>query len=273
MSAIQQILAATGGASAPLDPDAQAFITAAGITDPTQKTAINDLVVTLKADSLWTLFDVIYPIVGGTASTHKWNLINPVDSDVAHRATFVGGLTHSANGILPNGSTGYINSHYEPSTYATNLDTHISYYSRTDLLAGAEFDFGAADAGSTTYLQYICRTSVLGGSQTLSDSYNARANGTVTDSLGLFTQSVLTALGGKTFQNDTLVGTGPGISNDITSITVPITFCARNSNGVVDSFAARQCAFLSIGKGLDNAAMVSFAAAVTAFQTTLGRNV
>jgi energy-coupling factor transporter ATP-binding protein EcfA2 len=39
----------------PLDPDAQAFITAANITNQTQKIAINQLVLDLKSYSLWTI--------------------------------------------------------------------------------------------------------------------------------------------------------------------------------------------------------------------------
>jgi len=37
-----------------VDPDAQAFITAASITDPTQQSAINQLVLDLKGYSIWT---------------------------------------------------------------------------------------------------------------------------------------------------------------------------------------------------------------------------
>jgi len=84
------------------DPDAQAFITAAGITNPTQQSAINDLVVGLKADGLWTSMTAIYPLVGGTASSHKYNLKDPRDLDVAYRLTFYGGWTHSSNGITGN---------------------------------------------------------------------------------------------------------------------------------------------------------------------------
>ena len=42
------------------DPDAQAFITAAGITDNTQKTAINTLVLDLKGYLIWTKFKAIF---------------------------------------------------------------------------------------------------------------------------------------------------------------------------------------------------------------------
>ena len=90
-----------------VDPDAQAFITAAGITNPTQQTAINTLVVSLKANGIWTKMKAIYPMVGGTATSHKFNLKDPRDLDVAFRLSFVGGVTHNSNGITVNGVNGY----------------------------------------------------------------------------------------------------------------------------------------------------------------------
>jgi hypothetical protein len=90
-----------------VDPNAQAFITAAGITDPTQQSAIDNLVIGLKTDGLWTSLYAIYPFVGGTATTHKYNLKDPRDLDAAYRLQFNGGMTHSANGILFNGTNGW----------------------------------------------------------------------------------------------------------------------------------------------------------------------
>jgi hypothetical protein len=90
-----------------IDPNAAAFIAAAGITDPTQKDAINTLVVTLKQKSLWSSLVAIYPIVGGTASTHKWNLKDPRDLDAAFRLNIGGGWTHNASGMTGNGTTNY----------------------------------------------------------------------------------------------------------------------------------------------------------------------
>lgn len=57
------ILAKTASGT-PVDPDAQAFITAASITDPTQQSAINQLVVDLKGYNVWTKMKAIYPFVG-----------------------------------------------------------------------------------------------------------------------------------------------------------------------------------------------------------------
>jgi hypothetical protein len=95
-----------------LDPDAQAFITAAGITDATQKDAVNQLVVDLKGYSIWTKMKALYPFVGGTASTHKWNLKDPRDLDAAFRLVFSGGITHSSGGIQGNGVNGYYNTNF-----------------------------------------------------------------------------------------------------------------------------------------------------------------
>ena len=99
-------------AGSSFDPDAQAFITAAGITDPTQQTAIDSLVIGLKADSLWTNMQAIYPFVGGTATTHKYNLKDPRDLNAAYRLSFAGGWTHSVNGALGNGVNNICDTNY-----------------------------------------------------------------------------------------------------------------------------------------------------------------
>jgi hypothetical protein len=107
-----------------IDPDAQAFITAAGITNTTQQNAIDNLVVGLKADSLWTTMQALYPFVGGTASSHKYNLKDPRDLDVAYRLAFFGGWTHDANGVTPNGTNAYADTFYNsPNSFGVYLKT------------------------------------------------------------------------------------------------------------------------------------------------------
>ena len=86
------------------DVDAMAFITAYSITDNTQKTAINNAVLALKAGTLWTKGDVILPIVGGNATSHRGNLKNATNG-----VTWNGGITHDISGVLFNGINGYGN--------------------------------------------------------------------------------------------------------------------------------------------------------------------
>jgi hypothetical protein len=116
-------------AASSFDPDAQAFITAAAITDPTQQTAIDNLVIGLKADGLWTNMQAIYPLVGGTASSHKWNLKDPRDLDAAYRLAFFGGWTHNSNGITGNGANTYADTFYNsPNSFGTYIRTFNASY-------------------------------------------------------------------------------------------------------------------------------------------------
>lgn len=120
--------------SSAFDSNAQAFITAAGITNPTQQNAINTLVLGLKTDSLWTKMLAIYPFVGGTATSCKYNLKNPLDTDAAFRLNFVNAWTFSNNGIQPNGVDTYANTFFIPANnWIGNIgNSSVSAYSRTN---------------------------------------------------------------------------------------------------------------------------------------------
>jgi hypothetical protein len=98
-----------GGSFSGVDADALAFLTAALITDPVIKTAINTLVVQLKENGIWSKMIAVYPFVGGTATSHKWNLKDPQDTNAAFRLQFFGGVTHSIYGIQGNAINGYAN--------------------------------------------------------------------------------------------------------------------------------------------------------------------
>ena len=138
-----------GGPTPPsYDTDAQAFFTAVeggGDTlTTTEKDATNQLVLDLKAASLFTVFDAFYPFVGGTASSHKWNLLDPQDTDGAYRMTFLGGMTHSSTGIRGNGTNSVGNTHWNyVSESATQ--TCVGLYINDGLTAtpSSEYDFGA----------------------------------------------------------------------------------------------------------------------------------
>jgi hypothetical protein len=66
---------------------ADAFITAANITNTTQIEAIYTMVGKLYQFDLWPKLKAIYPMVGGTASSHSYNLKNVTK----YQLTFGGG--------------------------------------------------------------------------------------------------------------------------------------------------------------------------------------
>ena len=134
------IISSSGGALS-YDADALAFMTAASITDNTQKTAINTLVTDLKTANIWTKMKALYPFVGGSATSHKFNLKDPRDVDAAFRLLFFGGWTHSSTGALPNGSNAFADTKLNENTSMTLNSQHLSYYSRTNIL-GLYADMG-----------------------------------------------------------------------------------------------------------------------------------
>jgi hypothetical protein len=251
------------------------FLYASEITDNTQKNAINTLVSDLKTAGIWTKMRAVYPFVGGTASTHKWNLINPQDTDAAFRLTFTGGWTHSSTGALPNGTNAYANTFLSPSTSLTNNNTHMSYYSRTNTQGANKGLIGASVGGSFIPLYTIYGRS--GSNVFFMDSYNYNTNRNqqaepTGQSFLLSTRISNTSF--KSFRNNSLVATGVNANADnVTNINFPISIGGLNLGGSVSQFSDFQCAFSSIGDGLTDAEAGNLYTAVQAFNTALARNI
>ena len=252
---------ASGGG---VDPDAQAFITAASITDPTQQSAINTLVVNLKGYNIWTKMQAIYPMVGGTNSQHTWNLKNTTQFQISWQ----GGVTSSANGVQFNGTNSYGITGYNPSTSATLNSHHLSFYSRTQS-NGTEVEFGSIDAASGIGSLVEIRTSGVTylrvnngiGTISFSDSDSRAfyiANRTASNVINGWRNSTKAVTG-------TLASSALGLREYYLG--------AFNSVGTAFYYTTKQCAFASIGSGLTDAEASNFYTAVQTFNTTLGRQV
>jgi len=107
------------------DTDAANFILNAGISDETQQDAIRILVANLKAGlNVWSKLAVIYPFVGETASTQKYNL----KDTAAYQLTFSGTWDHNSIGAKNTGSgayadTGFLANQLTPTDFAFGLYT------------------------------------------------------------------------------------------------------------------------------------------------------
>lgn len=250
----------------PLDPDAVAFLTAAGITDATISAAINTLVIQLKSFGIWTKMKAIYPFVGGTATSHKFNLKNPADTNAAFRLLFVGGWTHSANGVQANAVNGYADTFLTPSVSLGLNSTHLSFYSRTNSPSASFADIGSLGTSSSWTLLEIF------GNQLYSlINQNTLSNALATDSRGLFVASRTGANLVESHRNGSLISTFLTASNSLSDRS--ITISAMNNAPSPQYFSNRNYAFASIGDGLNTTEAANYYTAVQAFQTTLGRQV
>jgi hypothetical protein len=251
-----------------LDGDAVTFLEAAEITDPTQRQAISDLVASLKAASLWERMVAIYPFVGGTAAAHKWNLKDPRDLDAAKRLTFAGTLTHSANGVLPNGTNGWANTFVDLNEDVAQYSFHFSYYSRTNTAPDGTDRMLFGSTTSSYYDIYSTGTIDI-------------ATGASQPTINLTSQTNFNKLMGfsvygfdnfNAYRGATQIGTNTNQRYGYWPSGNCYLFCWNNS-GTPQLFTNRQCALASFGLGLTPSMWDDFNTIVEAYQTALGRNV
>lgn len=247
------------------DTDALAFITAAGITDSTQKSAITQLVSDLKSANIWTKMKAIYPFVGGTAAQHRWNLKSPYPFPNDFYLTFNGGDTHSVTGYKPNGTNGYANTQLIPSNIQT-LNSHgIGYYATENTTnLGDPIQMGANNSGIQSLILASKNTTMLGAAD------GTNINGTISGGAGLFsvhrTSSTVTTI----YKNSTTVASGNSGGS------LPDTFISIgniSTNGVPYNigYVNSEFRFAYISDGLNSTDITNLYTAVQTFQTTLGR--
>ena len=245
------------------DADALAYFTAAGITDATQKAAVNTFILGLKLNSLWTSFVGLYLFVGGTSASHAVNAKSPGTYDI----TWVNSPTHDSNGVTGNGTTAYGQTGALASTVCPQNSAHISVYSRT--------------AAPTASGRLIAATSTSGGTRRL-DIYS---NGGAGNALGINDN---TAIGGLTLDKFLLASRDSSstrhyrrdtaTANDATAsiggVGVNLLILARSYQGFPnDSFSNANLAFASFGGGFSIAQSLTLNTLMTTLQTALGRNV
>ena len=269
-------LASSGGVA--IDADAQAFFdrvtTAGGSLTNTEKTAVNTLVIALKANSLWTPMKAIYPMVGASAAACAQNL-----KSASFSGTFFGGVTYASTGVTGNGTTGYFDTLLAPSGNLTNNSTHISYYSRTDNNAAAVdgVDIGVTGLLANAYLPVeFFRSRTTDQMQTALYNYGSPTflTATNTNSLGFFVGNRTSNVVVNSWKNGTKLGTNTNTeTQNITTVTQNFYLSALNLDGAAVQFSIRQCAFASIGDGLDDTQAGNLYTRVQAFQTALSRQV
>lgn len=246
-----------------IDSDALAFITAASITDSTQKSAINQLVTSLKSANIWTKMKAIYPFVGGTASQHRFNLKDPRTVSGAYYLNFYGGGTHSANGYQPDGATAYADTQFIPSGVLSQNSTHISVYSRTNNNSATPL-ISSTD-GVTHLLNVWPRYSGTNDVYLRVNSSPTSSATTSATSTGLYIANRISSSETRNRINSSLV-----VQNATsTGLTGSNILLSRQGT----AYDNREQAFATIGDGLTDSETIALYNAVNTFQVALSRNV
>jgi hypothetical protein len=248
-----------------VDPDAAAFLAAANISDSTTTTAINNLVLDLKNAGLWTKLKALYPFVGGTATTHKWNLKDPRDLDAAFRLTFSGTVTQDSNGVTGNGTDGYYNTYINPSVNMSQNDVSGFVYSRTN---STNVDFGAFNSAGGGFQLSGRNASNQFVTRCMSSSAGISTAPASTDSVGFWTISRTSSANYVKSKNKTHTT----ITN--TSVAPPnfnMFGLCFNVDGSPTAYTSRNQALVGFASGLTTAEIDDLVDINETFQTTLGR--
>jgi len=248
------------------DTDAQAFLTAAGITDGTQINAVDTLVTDLKTAGVWTKMKAIYPFVGGSATSHKFNLKDPRDLDAAYRLTFVGGWTHSSSGAQSNGTTGYANPNINANQIFTSTDGLMGVYTPSTSLINSSYIYGVSNMADSEWGMYYSSGSLGFG------MYRSNYVSSTTTLPGLSAIGMETNGHRSVYKNNSrLISSAAGFISMPQNLKMYLS--ARNANLNADGFSSGLYSFSFISSTLTLTEYSAFYTAVQKYQTTLGRQV
>ncbi len=246
-----------------------AFLAATGITDTTIANALNTMDLALIAAGFLPSgtgagkIEALYPYVGGTATTHKFNFVNPADTDAAYRIVWSGGVTHDVNGITGNGSNGYGQTYW--ALNAGNLyNRSWSCYLRT---MSSENKWSGYFDGSRVFGVQL--NSTISPKRTSTHGLNGLSSTTKIYNYGLFAASIPSNAANAAFYfniNSVIFNVTAGASP--TTSTMPTL-----GMPVIFQYTSRNLAFEHYGQGLTSAELSTLSGIVTTFQTSLGRNV
>lgn len=250
--------------------DAQAFFdavsNAGGTLTDTEKSAVNTLVIDLQGYSIWNDLQAIYPLVGGSNASTKFNLKDPRDLDAAYRINWAGaGWTFNSSGVQQsNSSTTFGNTFYAQNTNNNTDGMSMGVYINAGTNA-VGYDLGAFNGTDDVMLAAGYGNNLLyvnyRGTSYITYTGATMPNGFfVADNDGTTTRSYL---GGGFAQSGT----------ESRLLTMATTIYIGNRNGGGAEPTDRRYAFAFLGKSLNATKQSNLYTAVQTFNTTLGRQV
>lgn len=258
----------SGGGAAPFDPDAQTYFnnitTNGGTISPTSMTAINNLVLCMKASGTWALQGEIYPYAGNQLAAALTKLkFNTGNSPFLTNHNFVSGdyvETGAAAGLTGDASAKYLQTGYLYNTFTAD-NTSLSVYCTSQNGSGGQSSMGGYDGdGAIIGLssdQFSFIGGVTGGPKTPTNT----SFGALSRTGGI--TSVYGPSGLSTSSSDgSAFGTG-----------VEHYVFAFNASGSPIEFSKRTLAFTTLGQNLTGTQITSMYNCIQTFQTALGRQI
>jgi len=240
---------------------ALAFIQAAGITDSTQKSAITTLVSGLKSNGIWDKMKVIYPFVGGTDVSHSYNL---KDTTVA-QITWTSGVTHSSDGVQGKyGDTGVT-----PAALGLGRnDASLGFYTQNGWQLNQSFPLGVFK-GSDSLAFY--KAGGVPGSMYITINNSLSASTTMPATQAGFHQASRTLSTEISYKKDNSTVVSISVNSALPPEAV-YNLWINQANAYSTGYGGIT-SLVYFGLGLTDTQLDQMNTLVTAYQTTLGRQV
>lgn len=251
------------------DTDAQAYFTAnTAITSAADKTAINTFYLGLKSDGIYSKIKQMGLYIWSSATSNKWNLVNPLDTDAAYRLNFSTGWTHASTGMTPNGTSAYADTFFIANNVLSQNSQAYGYYSRTNRADSTAISYGVRQTSPAT----ITTTMQLRNANNIASFVNSSTSQNVanTDTRGFFQMSRTGVSSGSIVKNNTVTSmtlTSSGLN------TYSIYLGARNNIGTASIFDSCETTFSYCADGLTSTELQNFYSRVNTLMTYFGLNV
>jgi SPP1 family predicted phage head-tail adaptor len=276
----QASLLATGTTTADLtvgssvDADAAAFfarVTAAGGTlTATEQTAVNTLVIAMKADGIWTKMKAIYPMVGSSAAACAQNL-----KSLSYTGLFTSGWTFANAGVTGNGTSAYMNTNFIPSTdYLNSSNFGLFLYTSSTTAGSTDRDLAIFTGAGLPSLNLTAKDSISAKADLF--TYNNRISISGYNVQGFYIGSRTASNSAKLYRNGIEIGSTIGSAGTAPSIYLTLGGAnTSTSNPILSTnfYSAKTFSLVGICDGLNDTEAANFYTAVQAFQTTLNRQV
>jgi hypothetical protein len=245
-----------------------AVVDAGGTVDSTMSAATITLFQSIWANDLNDGMLVMYPFIGGTASSHAVQGMSPGTNNL----TFNGGWTHSVSGSTPNGTNAYANTAFNPNTNSllTLSGGTLYFYSGTDSGGFGGLAIGSTDVSNSGFALYPASSTYQMGAFFWESDLAAVTTNTNPNSLGGLSMSRIGTTNVEFYYRGSLLESVSRNSN--AKPDQPIYLGALNQNGTANQYGPWRQQFTFIHTGLTTSKMSTIETIINTFQTTLGRN-
>ena len=258
--------------------EANAYLTAvvnAGGTgiDSTVSAATRTLFTSLVSNGLYDKITAMYPMLGGSAASCKFNAKNPVDTNAAFRLTFNGGWSFNSSGATGNNANTFARTYLTGSTL-NRFSQHLSYYVGNITLSPQCIEMGCANTVAGRYSDLNVDLIAFGGNYRGGNINTTGSMFSDTPANSAMTGNFIVSRTSDTTSYMTRNGSQILSANTTTSGVLNFDFYlgARNEDGSPNYYNDRRIQFATIGSGLTPSEMTTFSNIVNTWATSIGRN-